>query len=123
MVANPYPQSRWVRMSRPFFWRVALAAVLSPVFCSGAADSLEYNVKAAFLLNFTKFIEWPPTAFADSTAPIAICILGDDPFGSALDQIVNGETVNGRKVVLHRTKQVPGQNFCQVLFVSKPDKD
>ena len=43
--------------------------------------ALEYQVKAAFLLNFTKFVDWPAGAFAGSDSPITICILGNDPFG------------------------------------------
>ena len=84
---------------------------------------LEYQVKAAFLLNFTKFVEWPPSAFDAADSPIAICVLGDDPFGNALDQIVAGEVVNGRKVVVRRIKRTPAPKSCQVLFVSRPEKE
>jgi hypothetical protein len=89
-----------------------------------AADGLlEYQVKAAFLLNFTKFIEWPPSAFELPDSPIAICILGEDPFGSSLEQVVSGEVVNQRKVVVRRIKRIPEPKACQVLFWEKPDRD
>src|SRR5580704_16548614 len=65
-----------------------------------AQPALEYEVKAAFLLNFTKFIEWPATAFADAESPFALCILGKDPFGRVLDDIVGGEVVGARKLVV-----------------------
>jgi len=91
--------------------------------CLAADVPTDYQVKAAFLLNFTKFIEWPAAAFAARDAPIAICILGDDPFGSALDQIVAGEVVNGRPVAAQRIKRVPPPKSCQVLFVGRPEKD
>lgn len=93
-----------------------LSLVLSPV--SRAADeSLEYQVKAAFLLNFTKFVEWPRSAFEAADSPIAICVLGDDPFGTALDQIVAGEVVSGRKLAIQRLKRAPAPKACQELYI------
>ena len=85
--------------------------------------ALEYQVKAAFLLNFTKFVEWPATAFADERSPFAICILGEDPFGTALSQMVNGEGVNGRNLVVRRIRRAPEPKSCQVLFVGGSEKD
>jgi hypothetical protein len=98
-------------------------AVGLPCFCEAADQPLEYQVKAAFLLNFTKFAEWPVTAFVAPDSPIAICILGDDPFGNALDQIVAGEVVDGRKVAVRRIKQAPLPKSCQVLFAGSSEKD
>ncbi len=80
-------------------------------------------MKAAFLLNFTKFVEFPPDAFESPASPLAICVLGDDPFGSALDQVVEGNEVNGRKVVVERLQRVPRPKSCQVLFISRQEKD
>jgi hypothetical protein len=91
------------------FCEQALAG--SPV----APVSIEYEVKAAFLLNFTKFIEWPPSAFASPEAPLLICIAGDDPFGHAIDQIVEGETVNGHSIAVERIR-TDQQKTCQVLY-------
>jgi len=107
-------RSRW--------WRVLLGLL----FCGAAlrADapgSKEYAVKAAFLFNFTKFVEWPAAAFADDSAPLVIGILGDDPFGPALDEIVQGETVQKRTVVVRRKLQLADLKGCQVLFVSKTE--
>jgi len=84
-------------------------------------QSLEYQVKAAFLLNFTKFIEWPPSAMPPDK-PFALCILGSDPFDGALHQIVAGESINGRKVVVEKI-QPPQANSCQIVFVSRAEKD
>jgi len=83
----------------------------------------EYQVEAAFLLNFTKFIEWPSVAFEKPDAPLEICILGDDPFGSAIDHLVEGETVNGHKLAVERLRRAPTPKSCQVLFISKSEKD
>ncbi len=83
----------------------------------------EYQVKAAFLLNFTKFVQWPPGAFPDATAPITICVLGEDPFGPILDQLVEGEEANGRKLAVRRIRRIPAPKSCQVLFIGNNQKD
>jgi hypothetical protein len=78
-------------------------------------------VKAAFLLNFTKFIDWPQTEAVGADTQLAICLLGDDSFGSVLDQMLEGETVGGRKLSVQRVQRpLPS---CRVLFVGKSEKD
>ena len=96
--------------------------LISPVPAAAQA-ALEYEVKAAFLLNFTKFIDWPASAFATPAAPFTICILGRDPFGQALDQTVEGESVNGRKLAVRRISQSPELQGCQVVFVDSGEKE
>lgn len=83
--------------------------------------SLEYRVKAAFLLNFTKFVEWPASELPESRT-FGICIVGNDPFGPVLDQIVAGETVNGRKLAVWRMRPNSAK-ACQMMFVSKSERD
>jgi hypothetical protein len=83
----------------------------------------EYQVKAAFLLNFTKFIEWPADAFEGPASPFAICILGDDPFGASLNRLVEGEEANGRKLVVQRLRRAPAPKACQLLFVGREERD
>jgi hypothetical protein len=104
---------------------VCLVVGLSLIVQSGrAADTaLEYEVKAAYLLNFTKFIEWPAEAFGAPDSPFAVCILGDDPFGNTLDQTVAGEVVSGRKVVVQRIKDAPAPKLCQMMFISSSEKE
>jgi len=100
------------------------ALTLAPrgVYAAAEEAPLEYQVKAAFLLNFTKFVEWPEGDFADKYAPISICIAGEDPFGRALDQIVEGETVGARRVAIVRTRR-PAAKACQVVFIGRAEKD
>jgi hypothetical protein len=101
---------------------LAVSLGLPPQFISNAAEGmLEYQVKAVFLLNFTKFIEWPATAFEQADSPVTICILGTDPFGAMLNRVVEGEVVNGRKVAVQRIKHAPSPKSCQVLFWGKPE--
>jgi hypothetical protein len=82
----------------------------------------EYQVKAAYLFNFLKFVEWPGDAFPDALAPIVIGIVGDDPFGSALPEVVTGKTVQGRDLVIRRYHA--GENFrgASILFISASEK-
>jgi len=84
--------------------------------------SKEYQVKAAFLFNFAQFVEWPPAAFADAAAPFCIGILGDDPFGTALDQTLQGETIHNRKLIVERSRRVEDLKDCQIIFISKSEK-
>jgi len=91
--------------------------------CQAAAEpALEYRVKAAFLLNFTKFIEWPAVESAGADSASAICIMGEDPFDGVLDQLVEGETLNSRKIVVQRVRRPP-PGSCRILFVAKSEKD
>ena len=111
-------------LSRPVCRCLAIALGLVSLFPGRAAgQSVEYQVKAAYLLNFTRFIDWPPEAVATPDAPLSICILGDDPFGSTLDQIAGGEVVNGRKITVQRVKVAPMPKSCGVLFVSRQAKE
>jgi hypothetical protein len=100
---------------------VCLGIVLGllPLLSNAADQDLEYQVKAAFLLNFTKFIEWPET----SESSIDICILGDDPFGTVLDRMVADEVVNGHKVTVLRTRRTPVPKSCEVLFIRRSEKE
>jgi len=83
----------------------------------------EYQLKAVFLFNFTKYVEWPAATFTDSQAPFVIGVLGDDPFGPALDETVRGEKVNGRALVVRRytAKEEIKDKDCQILFISQSE--
>jgi YfiR/HmsC-like len=82
----------------------------------------EYQVKAAYLFNFLKFVEWPEEAFPDPLAPIVIGIAGDDPFGSALPQVVVGKTVQGRDLVIRKYRAGEDLRSSHILFISGSEK-
>jgi hypothetical protein len=82
----------------------------------------EYQVKAAYLFNFLKFVEWPEEAFPDPLAPIVIGIAGDDPFGSALPQVVMGKTVQGRDLVIRKYRAGEDLRSTHILFISASEK-
>jgi hypothetical protein len=106
--------------------RIALSLSLGLLltFSSTAAEApTESQIQAAFLLNFTKFIEWPAGALGAPYSTFNICVLGNNPFGGALDQVVSGEVVYGRKVVVQKIDRQPEAGSCQIVFVTPQDDD
>lgn len=93
-----------------------LLLLLLPI--PGAASTGEYRVKAVFLFNFAQFVEWPPAAFSDAATPIIIGVLGDDPFGAALDEVVQGESINGRALAIRRFHRLEEIGLCHILYIS-----
>jgi hypothetical protein len=83
--------------------------------------SREYQVKAAFLFNFAQFVEWPTNTFTNAEAPFVIGVLGDDPFGNALEETIRGETIKNHKLVILRSKRAEDLQNCQLIFVSKSE--
>lgn len=96
---------------------VAIVAAMGSLLAqSSVAD--EYPVKAAFLFNFAKFVEWPPLAFKGPEDPIAICVLGQNPFGSALENVVHDKTVANRAFVVREISNAQQAAKCQIIFVT-----
>lgn len=87
------------------------------------AEAPRYAMEANFLLNFTRFVEWPSDAFANPTAPFVICILGDDPFGGVLHRLMKGERVAAHKVVERHIWHDPPPRACQIIYVSASGKN
>jgi len=95
---------------------IALAAYL-PVACSQQAPVTEYDVKAAFLYNFGKFIEWPGDAFASTDAPFRLCIAGGEAFLRARESLA-GKRIRGRELDLRQVETLAEAEQCHMLFVS-----
>ncbi len=90
-----------------------------------SSDSSEYLIKAGFIFNFAKFVEWPPTTFAQPDSPIVIGILGTDPFGAIIDQIVQDKKIGGRGFVVKRLKwgaDPKDLRECKILFVGASER-
>ena len=85
--------------------------------------SLEYKVKAAYLYNFAKFVEWPLKRFPEPDSPIIIGVVGEDPFGNVLDETVRGKSINGRKIIIRRLAPGEGLTQCHLLFISRSLRD
>lgn len=82
------------------------------------ARDLEYEVKAAFLLKFAMFVQWPTNALAaDLQVPLVVGILGEDPFGGRFDQVIKTEKVNGRPIEVRRARRAAELLDCQVVFI------
>jgi hypothetical protein len=113
------------RRLRPaiLFLGLLLGAAAVTARAAPPAASKEYQVKAAFLLNFTEFIQWPAAAFANPDEPITVGVLGDDPFGAVLEQTFQDESVQGRKLVVKRSSRIEDLKTCQLLFISQSEKD
>jgi len=99
-----------------------VSVVMSGSWDASAGSFKEYEVKAVFLFNFAKFIEWPPAAFKDAQSAVTLCILGKDPFGDALDSL-RDKTIEGRKLVIRRVSKIEEADKCHILFVSASEKD
>lgn len=98
---------------------VALALV--PAGVAVAEDqSLEYAVKAAFLYKFGLFVQWPATAFSSPSAPLNLCVAGEDPFGAMLDRAVSDQKIDGRAIVIRRLKTVTRDAGCHILYLGDP---
>jgi hypothetical protein len=87
------------------------------------ATPSEYQLKAAFIYNFTKFIDWPPNAFEDDKSPFIIGILGEDPFGKFLDRTVSGKSINTHPITIQVFPNVGAATKCHLLFISRSEKD
>lgn len=80
----------------------------------------EYQVKAAYLYNFTKFVEWPASAFASKDSRFVLGVMGKDPFGQALDRTISTNTVNGRGFIIQRIEKEEEAAKCHILFLADP---
>jgi YfiR/HmsC-like len=95
------------------FWALA-----TPGMQAQSSQLSDYDVKAAYLFNFGRFIDWPANGDAAKSSFFAICILGRDPFGPNLDRMLSGQTVNGKKITVKRISSPHESEGCQVLFLS-----
>lgn len=77
----------------------------------------EYEIKAACLYNFLKFVEWPESAFSNAASPIVIGILGPDPFGQSLAALIKGETAKGHPLAVLQSQDVRDLLGCHVIFI------
>jgi hypothetical protein len=103
---------------------VPLIAVIAVACMLGGAESpspTASQVKAAFLYNFAKFVEWPADVLPESSTEMGLCILGEDPFGADLDDTIQGKSVNGRGIEIKRFRTLHALKGCHVLFISSSE--
>jgi hypothetical protein len=109
---------------------LVVAVLMSILLELGASESSgqtnpppEYQLKSVILYNFAQFVDWPSQAFSDAQAPLVIGILGDDSFGSYLDETVRGEKANGHPLVVQRFRRLIDVKATHLLFISESEKD
>ena len=97
---------------------IALLALLAavPGGSRAAEPPIEYAVKASYLYKFAPFVQWPAAAFAGPSAPLIICIAGQDPFGHMLDDAVRGQRVNGHPFEVRHVDSVRPSMPCHILY-------
>lgn len=113
----------WSRLGRRWRDLALLLATLGPAALHAQDDggSIEYRVKAAYLLNFTRYVEWPDSAFATAGASLDICVLGRDPFGEDLDQVTTNRTSQGHPIRVRRARDRSELAGCHLVFVSEQE--
>jgi len=105
---------------------VTVLAALTMSLCTftllAQTTAKEYRIKAAFLFNFAKYVEWPPDTFKDANSPLTYCTIGDDPFQGVLDESLNAKSVGTRPLRVQHLS--PPENFqgCQILFIGTNEK-
>lgn len=104
--------------------RQAIAGVLAVLALLGEAgtaraQSLEYQIKANYLVRFAAFVEWPPSAFASAAAPLNLCVAGRDPFGQALDAAAAAQTAHGRRIALRRLGERDRTGGCHIVYLGR----
>jgi hypothetical protein len=105
-------------MGRRAFLVLAVIFVAEALAPSAAfAQASDAAVKAAFLPRFARYVTWPPAMVPKNGDPFVLCVIGDDPFGRALDQAANGQSVDGRRIIVKRLSTPAGAGACHVAFI------
>lgn len=104
---------------------LGISCLLSFALClnlQAQSAATEYQVKAAYLLNFGKFVSWPSSALSARADEFSICLSGDDPFGPVLDSTVRGEKIDGHPVVIRRLRGSHEFTGCHILYISHSEQ-
>jgi hypothetical protein len=121
MARSPYGSERPIARGRCIAILAVTVVVALAISAHGRAAEIpvagEYDIKAAFLVNFSKFVEWPEHGTDVRGTPIVIGVIGADPFGSKLDAIAGDRQVDGRPIVVRRFNSLDGAARCHILFV------
>jgi len=100
-----------------------LMSLLSAAAAAWAAEPLELAVKAAYLAKFPYYVEWPAAAFSGPNSPLVICVSGDDPIGTMVEDAVAGQQVQGHPLAVRRVRNVAREAGCHVAYVGEGRPD
>lgn len=110
-------QTRLIKWKYAVIFLTATFGILASGTLPQKTATPEYQVKAVFLYNIAQFIEWPKDSVLKEKSPIVIGVLGPDPFGSYLDETVQGEEINGHPLIIERYAHWEGVKTCHILFI------
>ena len=112
------------RTHSPLDWLATVtlvwALIVVPCLWAQGPKPTDYDVKAAYLYNFGRFVEWPDSVATKSDS-FNVCVLGQDPFGPALDSTLAGETIGGKNVTARRISSPQEAVNCRILFMSSEE--
>lgn len=109
---------RLIKSARSLVLALALVTL-----AQAAQQPTEYDIKAVFLLNFTRFVEWPAPGKPAESQPLVIGVIGDDPFGRRLDEAIQGEKVQSRALTVKRITNADQARECAAVFISRSEKN
>ncbi len=123
-IGTPRRHRATIMETRQLLRCVSLVAVLGALLtASGLAQSIsEYQMKAAYVYNLAKFVQWPPEAFKNASDPIAICVLGQSPILGTLNEAVNGETIEDRRLIVRQVSDLQEASNCHILFIGSSER-
>ena len=99
---------------------ISFVAKGAPTIQAASPSWREYQIRAAFLYNFAKFVEWPAEVFRDSNSTLVLGVLGENPFGPALESI-RGKTVRGRTLAIRKFESLRDLDHCHILFTASSE--
>jgi hypothetical protein len=112
--------SGWKMMRRAS--KAVAFIIVSAMISAQAQTFTEYQVKAAHIFNFARFVEWPSPVESGSNVPMVVGILGVDPFGRDIENALDGKTAKERRLVIRRFPNLQSLAPCHILFVSSSQK-
>lgn len=101
---------------------LALAGPTNFIALAGEPEFTEYEVKAGFIYNVAKFVEWPDSGGQATKGSMSLCIVGTDPFGKTLDAM-EGKTVKGKRLEIRRLSSIRDVKECEIAFISSSEKE
>jgi uncharacterized protein DUF4154 len=112
-----------VHCARAFWLALVLIGMPALVFapgglCAQQGAPSEYEIKAAYLYNFGKFVHWPARVEANRNHAFSVCVLGQDPFGATLKAILSGQNIDGQQTVAATISKPEDAGNCRILFIS-----
>lgn len=110
------------RAARLFLLSLLLLRVASLADAQEDSQPTEYQIKAAFIFNFAKFVEWPTAAFSKASSPLVVGVLGDNPFHDALEKTIKNKTVDEHPVIIMQFRAATEATNCHILFISSSEK-